>query len=337
MTAETKIDLRWSVLWGVVIALSPLSGAARVGVSIVAGLGGGGVAFALLRLRRRRGGGAPLAGPLIRADTLTPAVWALLAASVALFLPTFVWLFGQYTAGIWRNGHGFFVPVAMFWFARSRLREGPGSDEASPWGIPLLLAGAALAVLDAGIRSGYVGTLGLLLALPGLSLTLLGARRTRSLAFPLGLSLFLIPLPEHLPEPLGLPTATAIATAPILDALGYAAQRHLTVFVMEGGIFNISTNCSGAATLYAAFFFALLLARGSIGWGRGVAVLLAAWPITVAINAVRAVFLFDVVDRFGQGILDTPVHGLSGIGTLLGVMLGLFLVAGRPAFWRTEP
>ena len=30
MTAETKIDLRWSVLWGVVIALSPLSGAARV-------------------------------------------------------------------------------------------------------------------------------------------------------------------------------------------------------------------------------------------------------------------------------------------------------------------
>jgi len=336
MTAETKTDLRWSVLWGVVIAVSPHSGAARVGVSAGAGVLAAGVAWGLLRLRRRRGGVAAAAGALVRADSRTPAVWLLLGASLAVFLPTFAWLFREYTAGIWRNGHGFFVPVAMFWLARSRLRRDPDGEAASPWGIPLLLGGAILAVLDTGIRSGYLGTLGLLIALPGLSLLLLGARRTRSLAFPLALGLFLLPLPENLPEPLGLPTATALTAVPILDLLGYAAERHLTVFVMEGGVFNISTNCSGAATLYAAFFFALLLARSASGW-RVAAILLAAWPITVAINAVRAVFLFGIVERFGAAILDTPLHGLSGIGTFWGVMLSLYLIAGRPAFWSTDP
>lgn len=338
MTSETRLDLRWSLLWGVVFGAGPHSGAARLGVSVAAGVGVAALVFGVRRERRRRGlsRAAPSASLFERA-AFTPPVRALLVGVVAIFLPTFVWLFGEYTAGIWRNGHGLFVPIAMAALAGARLRnDEDGAEESSFWGIPLLALGAGLAVLDAGMRSGYVGTLGLLMALPGLSLLLLGARRTRRLAFPLALGVFLLPLPALVPEPLGLPSATALLAAPLLTGLGFPVTQHLTVFVMREGVFNISTNCSGVATLYASVFFALLLGAQMDSPLRRVALLLCTWPVTVAVNALRAAFLLICADRFGLDFINTALHGLSGIGTFWGVMAVMFLIAGRPHFWRMD-
>ena len=332
-------DLGWSLVWGFVFGAGPHSGAARLAVSLVAGTLVAIGVFAALRYRSRRGGGAPAAeGPLVERASLTPPVWALLAGCVAIFLPTLVWLFGEYTPGIWRNGHGLFVPIAIGVLVAARLREHRGAqEESSPWGLPLVALGALLAVVDAGVRSGYVGTLGLLLALPGVSLLLLGVRRTRRIAFPLALGIFLIPLPEHIPEPLALPSATAALAAPLLSALGFPVQQYLTIFVMREGVFNISTNCSGVSTLYAAVFFSLLLGARMRSPLRRLALVLCTWPVTVLVNSLRAAFLLICADRFGIAIVGTPIHGLSGIGTFWGVMLLLFLIAGRPRFWRPEP
>lgn len=335
MTSETRLDLRWSLLWGVVFGAGPHSGAARLGVSVAAGVGVAALVFGVRQRRRRRGLSMATPGaPLFERAAFTPPVLTLLVGVVAIFLPTFVWLFGEYTAGIWRNGHGLFVPIAMAALASARLRnDEDGAEASSFWGIPLLALGAGLAVLDAGMRSGYVGTLGLLVALPGLSLLLLGARRTRSLAVPLALGVFLLPLPALVPEPLALPSATALLAAPLLAGLGFPVTQHLTVFAMQGGVFNISTNCSGVSTLYAAVFFALLLGAQR-GWLRRIELLLWTWPVTVAMNALRATFLLICADRFGIAFINTAIHGLSGIGTFWGVMAVMFLIAGRPHFWR---
>jgi exosortase len=339
MNAGLRRDLVWSLVWGVVFGAGPHSGAARRSVSLVAGTLVAVGVFAALRYRRRRAPCAPDAGaPLLERASLAPGVWVLLMGCVALFLPTGVWLYGEYTPGIWRNGHGLFVPIAMGVLAARRLRaDATAREESSPWGLPLLVLGAALAVADAGVRSGYVGVLGLLLLLPGLCLLLLGARRTRRLAFPLALGVFLMPLPERVPEPLALPSATAALAAPMLSALGFPVEQHLTVLVMREGPFNISTNCSGVATLYGALFFSLLLGDRMRSPLRRAALLLCSWPVTVFVNSLRAAFLLICADRFGAAIVDTPVHGLSGIGTFWGVMLLLFLIAGRPRFWRAEP
>jgi exosortase len=262
-------------------------------------------------------------------------VWALLGGTAVVFLPTLWWLFDQYSEAIWRNDHGFFVPIAMVLLARPRLRrDESGAEESSAWGIPLVVAGALLAAIDSAARTGFLGTAGLLLALPGLSLLLLGARRTRSIAFPLALGLFLIPLPEELPEPLAFPSASATLTVPILEAIGVPVVRHQTAFILPAGAFMISTNCSGIATFYAAVFVAVTLASLVGTWTRRILLLLATWPITVGVNAVRSAFLVALCNHYGLRIIDTPIHGLTGIATFWGVMLLVFLLAGHPRSWK---
>jgi exosortase len=334
VTRETRLDIGWSFLAGAVFAASPHSGAARLAVSAAAGVLMCAGVFGFRRWRRRRmAWEAPpalfsVAGP-------APMVWALLLGTLALFLPTLWWLYGQYTEAIWRNGHGLFVPVVMALLAGSRLRPLAGrAEESSALGAPLLALGALLALLDGGVRSGYLGALGLIVALPGLSLLLVGARRTRAIAFPLALAVFLLPLPEKLPEPLGLPSATAALAEAVLDLFGFTVVRQMTVFVMPAGLFNVTTNCSGVAAFFAAVFFATLLAAREGTWLRRLLVFASAWPVTVAVNALRAAFLFAVCDRFGLAFLHTPIHGLSGIATFWLVMGLLYVLAGRPEFWK---
>lgn len=335
MTREGARDIGWSLLWAAVLAAGPHTGRARPLVSLAGGALAGGAVLALRRWRRRNRPVDARPRPLFDRASLTPSVWALLGGFLALFAPTFVWLYGEYGAGIWRNAHGFFVPVCMALLAAERLRNDPRPAEAgSAWGIPWILAGAGLALLDAGMRTGLLASAGLVIALPGLSLLLLGARRTRALAGPLALGVFLIPLPERVPDPLALPTATALLAEPILKALGYAVERQSTVFVMREAVFKVSTNCSGVATLYGATFFAALLAMWVRGTPRRLAVLASIWPATVAVNALRVTFLFALTADYGERVIHSPIHGLSGIATFWLVMLALYAVAGFPSPWR---
>lgn len=336
MTAETKLDIRWSVLLGTVFAASPLSGSARPGVSIAGGFLAGGAIFGYRHLSRQRQSAAPeVAAPLFEIAAPAARVWALLAGTAVVFLPTLWWLFEQYTEAIWRNGHGLFVPIIMVLLAWSRLRgDESRAEESSPWGIPFLLFGALLATIDSALHSGFLGALGLVIALPGLSLLLLGSRRTRAIAFPLALGVFLIPLPEKLPDPLGLPSATADLAVPILKAFGIPVLRNQTVFVLPTDVFLISTNCSGVSTFYAAVFFALILAAQAGTWMRRIAILLSPWPVTVGVNGIRSACLLALCHRYGIRLLDTPIHGLTGIGTFWAVMIIIYLLSGRPKFWK---
>jgi exosortase len=339
VTAETKLDIRWSILLGAVLAVSPLTGSARPAVSIAGGVLAGGAIFGFRRLRRRRQPVQPeVAPPLFEIAGPAPRVWALLGGTAVVFLPTLWWLFGQYTEAIWRNGHGLFVPIVMLLLARLRLRRDESrAEESSPWGGPLLVIGALLAVIDGGARTGFLGTAGLLIALPGLSLLLLGSRRTRAIAFPLALGLFLIPLPENLPEPLALPSATATLTVPILKAFGVPVVRHQTAFMLPAGMFLISANCSGLSAFYGAVFVAVTLASLAGTRARRVAVLLSPWPITVGVNAIRAAFLFALCNRYGLQVADTAIHGLTGVGTFWAVAFLIFLLTGHPRSWKPGP
>lgn len=332
-----KRDLGWSALLGAVFAASPLSGAidAHPRVSLVAGIVAAVGIFTIRRLRGRQAAQRHAAEPpLFQTKTAGPLVWVLLAGSLVTFLPTLVWLFWEYTDAIWRNAHGIFVPIVMAVLARSRLRRDEcRAEESSPWGIPLLVGGGLLAAIDSGARSDYLSALGLVIALPGLSLLLLGARRTRAIAFPLALGLFLIPIPPRLPEPLFLHTATAALVEPLLEALGTPTPRHQTAFLLPVGSFGISANCSGIATLYASVFLAVILAQ-SHSWPRRAALLLSTWPITVGVNAVRTTFLIALCNRYGLEVLNSPIHGLTGIGTLWAVLILVFALADPLRFWR---
>jgi exosortase len=332
-------DLAWGVLLGALFAISPLSGAARVIPSVVGGALVAGIVMVFRRLARRRAP-ALLVAPTQPALIARPGlgVWVLLGAITALFLPTFHWLYQQYTVSVWRNAHGLFLPVVLFLLARSRLRKDPDpSESSSAWGIPLIVAGALLALLDAGVHSGLISSLGLIVVLPGLSLVLLGARRTRLIAFPLALSVFLLPLPENLPDPLWLPSATAFMIEQYFGVLGAPSSRLQTYFKLPVGVFGVSTNCSGLSAFYAASLLCTLLITTTRSWGRRALIVLSVWPLTVTINGVRGAGLIWLCNEYGLGISGTPIHGLSGIATVMAVLGALLALADWRCILKANP
>jgi exosortase len=332
--SEKQKDLAWGLLLGVLLAISPLSGAARVIPSLILGglFAGGVVGFRRLARRRAPGLLAPPADSALLARP-TLGVWALLGATLILFLPTFYWLYQQYTVSVWRNAHGMFLPVIVVVLARSRLRADPDrSASSSLWGIPFIIVGAFLVLLDAGVHSGLISSFGLIVVLPGLSLLLLGARRTRLIAFPLALSVFLLPLPEYLPNPFWLSSATAFMIEQYFGVLGVPSVRLQTFFRLPVGYFGVSTNCSGLSAFYASSLVGILMVVATRSWRRRALIVLSVWPLTVVINGVRGAGLIWLCNRYGVGVSDTPVHGLSGIATVLLVVCALLALAD----WRSH-
>jgi len=333
MNQDLRKDLGWGMLIGAALAASPLTGAARPGVSLVLGATAGMGVVALRLLSRRFFPG--LLGANSTADTqvtLQPIHALLFLCVAAVFAPTLAWLWEQYTFSIWRNAHGLFLPILVCSMIRTRLRVlSPGAAQGSAIGALLVGFAACLAVIDAGARTGYLGTLGLILCGPGLSLLLLGRERTRHIAFPLALLVFMMPIPARLPDPAWLATGTSIVMEHMLDLVNIPAMRHQTFLVLPSGMFNVSTNCGGHAFLYAAVLLAVLLASQTASRTRRVAILLSTWPITVFVNGIRGSVLVGLSNRYGGEITDSFLHGLSGILTFWGVVALVLLVAD----WRS--
>ncbi len=327
----TKGDLRWTFFVGALFAISPLTGANRWLPSIVGGVLIGGIFFALRHwLRGRDGTVAPSSDRLFSVALSPLAVAALLSLTLIVFLPTLAGLYFEYTDMVWRNGHGLFVPLAIFLLARDRLRRSSvEGEDSSGWGMPLLFLGALLALLDAGLHSVTLGAIGIIVALPGLSLLLFGTTRTREIAGPLALSVFLIPLPADLPDPLALISTTTAIMEQYLHLLKVPVLRHQTAFKLPAGVFGVTANCSGIATFYAAMFFAVVLAMTTPSWPRRIAILVSPWFVTVFFNGIRGTVLVALCSRFGMEVLHSPIHGLTGVATIWSVLLVVFLFADR--------
>jgi exosortase len=320
-------ELALAALAGVVMAASPLVPQHWLG-SLAAGLvtGGAVLAWRLTRPARPEAPASP--ARRLRVPLLVGAAGMLW---LAVFGTNWVWLYHQWTTSVWSNEHGIFVPFAVAYLVQRTLREDarPAHEEASPWGLPLVAFGAALAVLDLSIRSGYVGTVGLLLTLPGLSLSLLGPRRTRSLALPLAASWLMLPIPRTLATDMQLRHITASCVEWLLDSLGYTVLREATVLHLPERTFVISDACSGFATLYAAVSVAFVLACISHGHSRRALLMLAAPLLALVANVARVLILVLLTYHFGDWFIDSFFHPASGVATFVIVLFGLLAIAGR--------
>jgi exosortase len=166
----------------------------------------------------------------------------------------------------------------------------------------------------------------LFLALPGLSLLLLGTRHTRAIAFPLAFLAFSLPIPLALTEPIHWQLrqiATAV-TATMMPVFGVPVFAEGTTLQLPRGAVEIADACSGFSTLYASVAVAALTAYSVRSNTRRIVVLLGAVPIAIAANLVRVVGLVLLVAWRGQDILETFIHPLSGMMTFALALPAIF-------------
>ena len=328
-------ELALATLAGVVIASSPLVPKHWLG-ALAAGVVTGGAVLAWRLRRPARTEELPSPTGTLRVPplvVLTGALW------VAVFMTTWLWLYRQWTASVWSNEHGIFVPFAVAYLVQRTLRQDdrPVQAEGSIWGLPLVALGGALAVLDLSIQTGYVATVGLLISLPGLSLALLGVRRTRALTVPLAVSWLMLPIPRTLATDMQLRHITATCVEWMLDALGYTVLRDATVLHLPVRTFVVSDACSGFAALYAGISVAFILACITPGHLRRALLLLAAPLLAIVANVLRVLILVILTYHHGNWFIDSFFHPASGVATFVIVLFGLLTIAGQPLGRANEP
>lgn len=332
MSRVTLRNLGWAFFIGVVFMLSPASGG-RIEASILPSLAVAAVAFAYLAMRRDRPGDplpAPAAPPPAAARP-PMLLWINLLLFCVAFLPTVRWLLARWSDGIWHNAHGLLIPFVCIYLARAILRRTPPqAPDTSLWGFAFVVAGLGLAVIDSGSQTYYLSTLGLVPCATGLCLLFLGTRRTKALALPLVLGLFMLPIPNAIAAGLHLPTLSAMGAEFLLERVGMLVVREETALVLPAGrVYYVREGCGGFPTLYAAASAALVFAVYCKSRLRRWALILAPLPLTFVVNCFRISTLVLLSEFRGSEILDTPLHAASGVGTLWLVMGMLFLLADR--------
>ena len=341
MNRATRQRLVGAVLAGLVAALGPFR-PRGLGYSVAAGLAAGLVVWFVLpkvvgKSEGPQGSGAGSKAASLSGGTSFAAwpAWLCLGLFFLFFLKTTFWFYQSWTAGVWQNGHGLFVPIVMAVLGVRALRdEDWGKTESSPWGLVVVTFALLLAIFDLRLQTRYLSAFGFLIGLGGLALTFLGTRRTRKLLFPIALGIFMIPIPFSVSDQAFLRLATAIPSLEILRLLGFSVTRVYTVLLFPNFTLDISTACSGFSTLYAGLFFGVVLAAFSRPRWRQVVVIAMVLPISLVANITRAVFLVQLTSLYGTGVLATDVHPASGAATFLLVIVGLAAVAGRRALQR---
>jgi exosortase len=250
---------------------------------------------------------------------------------VVLFAPTIAWLFDRWTLSVWQHAHGLLIPPVVGYFVYHELRPMrgvPGSGSA--WGFVLLVPALLLHALDAGMHTQLLSAVALILALPGLSLLLLGTPRTRAIAFPLAFLAFALPIPLTFTEHIHwqLRQIMTAGSAVIVPWFGIPLFVEGTTLHMPNGAVEIADACSGFSTLYAAVAVAALTAHSAPTRSRKLLVMMSAVPLAIASNLLRVVVLVLLVVWKGAGILDTVIHPLSGIATFVLALPIIFWLGG---------
>ena len=186
-------------------------------------------------------------------------------------------------------------------------------------------------------------TLAWLTAASGVLVARHGWRRWRVLLFPLGFTLFALPIPLRVLNPLqdALQEQTTRRSCQALRLLGYEATRAEFVLQLPGGRLLVEEACSGVrsvtALVAAAAFVAFLRGFGPI---RGVVLLSIAVPVIAAVNVLRVVGSGVIQEAFGSGYVEGPWHDAFGcVAVLAGLTLtlGLARLLGTPAVAVVTP
>lgn len=230
-------------------------------------------------------------------------------------------------------GYAFLVPVVIGWIVwreRERWRKMP--IEGSMWGFAVLALASSLqvaSVLGAGL---FAGSLAFVLSLVGVMLCLLGWAWLRALAFPLLLTLFMLPKLAVVYNQVTLPLqllATRLAGG-MLSAVGFMVVRDGNILNVAGHSIAVVEACDGIRYLLPLGFLALVFAytSGARRWLL-VAMLAAAIPIAIVANALRVAF-----SGLSPALTSGTPHAL--LGTFIFVLC-LGLLAGIYRLFRFVP
>jgi exosortase len=213
-------------------------------------------------------------------------------------------------------GYGFLVPVfAAYILWRERSRRPGIPIQTSNWGLLIMLSAIGLLIFGTLGSEHFTARISLLILISGIIVFLVGWQALRSVAFPMGYLVFMVPLPAiiyyQLTFPLQLLASRLGANG--LVALGVPTVREGNLLILPNVTLEVVEACSGVRSLLsllAAVVGYVYLAESST-WKRCVLVALTI-PIVIVSNGFRLVSTGVLSFFFGPGADSGLAH--TGLG-----------------------
>jgi exosortase B len=271
----------------------------------------------------------------IRSHLNRDLIWpgTVIVAVIAAYAPTYVKL----VEGPWQTeqeGHGPLVIAAVLWLVwESRDRWTAATVAPAPAaGWAVLLSGLALMFLARTQDVLAVEALSEIPVIVGCVLLFAGYSVFRILAFPIAFLIFSVPPQGWMLDAVTVPLKVMVSdtVTQVLYAAGYPIAQNGVVIMIGSYQLLVKDACSGMNSIYALvaigiFYFYLFSSDAKI---RGLLLLAAILPITIAANFVRVTTLVLIAYYFGIERVEGALHDLTGFGLFIVAIALLFLFDG---------
>jgi exosortase len=266
-------------------------------------------------------------GNLFMAGKRLVLAYCLLAGSLVFaYFPVFKGLIGVWSAQD-EYSHGFLIlPISAYisWRKREELAE----DRVQPSGWGLLVVVFSLLVYIFAQFGGVLtlASLSFVSATGGLILYLYGFQVTRTLAFPLALLLFMIPVPSQIYSELTMPLQLFVskASAGIAHLMGLPVYREGNVIHLPGRSLEVVQACSGLRSIVSLLAVSALFAFFSLrsAFLRGF-LFVSGVPAAIGANIGRVLIMVAALCWFDVDLAKGTVHEIFGVAVFF---LGLAVI-----------
>jgi exosortase B len=259
--------------------------------------------------------------------------WIAVVATLAAYAPTFI----QLAQGPWQTeqeGHGPLILAASLWLVWSS-RDNIRNAEIRPApvvGWASLLVGLAMLFLARTQDLISVEVFSELPVITGCVLLLAGWKALRVLAFPIGFLIFTIPAPGWMVDGATVPLKVFISdlVTKVLYAAGYPVAQNGVVIMIGPYQLLMKDACAGMNSIFALSAIGMFYVY-AFRWEsklRSLALLATIIPITIVANFVRVMALVLIAYYGGVGLIDGPLHDLTGIALFIIALVLVFICDG---------
>lgn len=257
--------------------------------------------------------------------------------SVVIFAAAFVVLYFDAIRGMvldWYHdenySHGFLVPFIsgyFLWLRKDDLR----SLEPAPanWGVIVLLAGLCLDLFGMVAGESFTMRISMLVVLAGVIIFSTGTAAFKTVAFPFGYLIFMIPLPYILYDAVAFPLKLLVSrySVAFLKLIGIPVYREGNVINLVSTTLEVADACSGIRSIVSLLALATALAWFSHhGLLKRWVLILLALPIAVFANAIRVIGTGVLASRYGSRAAEGFFHEFAGL-VIFGVAMALLLLS----------
>jgi exosortase D (VPLPA-CTERM-specific) len=241
--------------------------------------------------------------------------------------------------------HGWLIPLIsgyLVWQRRASLQR---LEFRGAWsGLLIVLTGLILNAVGSLSALYVLQHLALLVVIAGLVLAFTGWMGLRLLAVPLGILIFMVPVPNVLLNPLSsqLQLLSSSFGVALIRSVGISVFLDGNVIDLGSYKLEVAEACSGLRYLFPLMTLAFLMAcfyRAAF-WKRAL-IFLSSIPITLIMNSLRIAAIGVMVDRWGIGMAEGLLHQVQGwmmfmisTGTLVLEVMLLTRLSGERRPWR---